>query len=176
MSESQLDPQLLEQSTANLRGILERMKFDAEVVPSEEPERITLEVRGAESALVIGKHGAMLDALQYLINKMNSSHTEEFPKPVQVDAEGYRKRREDSLVELANRLADKARSSGRPVAAAPMSPADRRIMHLALADAADVTTQSEGEGSSRHLVIQPGKRAAAAAPAVPVAAAPTTDE
>jgi spoIIIJ-associated protein len=162
MSEADTDKALLAQSTENLRGILERMKLDAEVVGTEDAERINLEVRGAESALVIGKHGAMLDALQYLVNKMNSSNSEDFPKPVSVDAEGYRQRRADSLVELAHRLADKARKSGRPVSASPMSPADRRIMHMALADATDVSTHSEGEGPSRHLVIQPGKRAASA--------------
>lgn len=162
MAESH-DPALLSQSADNLRGILERMKLDVELVATEDDERISLEVRGAESAMVIGKHGAMLDALQYLVNKMNSSQTDEFPKPVQVDAEGYRQRRADSLIELAHRLADKARKSGRPVAASPMSPADRRIMHMALADATDVSTQSEGEGPSRHLVILPGKGATAAA-------------
>jgi spoIIIJ-associated protein len=153
---------MIEQASEKLTGILTRMQLDAEVVASEDAERVTLEVRGAESGLVIGKHGATLDALQYLVNKMVSQGLDALPKPVVVDAEGYRQRRADSLIELAQRLADKARKSGRPVAASPMSPADRRVMHLALADAPDVSTRSEGEGPARHLVILPGKKAALA--------------
>jgi spoIIIJ-associated protein len=154
---------MIEQTTQTLKGLLERMQVDAEVLPSEDDERITLEVRGPESALVIGKHGATLDALQYLINRMAGNGLDTLPKPVVVDAEGYRQRRADSLIELANRLADKARKTGRPVAASPMSPADRRVMHMALADAVDVSTRSEGEGPARHLVILPGPKPAGAA-------------
>jgi len=153
---------MTEQADERLKGMLTRMHFDAEVVAGEDGERVTLEIRGAESGLVIGKHGATLDALQYLVNRMVSQGNEAMGKPVVVDAEGYRQRRADSLIELAQRLAEKARTTGRPVAASPMSPADRRVMHLALAEATDVSTRSEGEGSSRHLVVLPGKAAATA--------------
>jgi spoIIIJ-associated protein len=153
---------MIEQATEKLRGILDRMRLDAEVVASEDAEHVTLEVRGAESALVIGKHGATLDALQYLVNRMVSSGGELPPKLLVVDAEGYRQRRAEQLTELAHRLADKARKGGRPVAASPMSAADRRIMHMALANATDVSTRSEGEGPARHLVVVPGPRPAGA--------------
>lgn len=147
-----------DEAAEKLRGMLTRMAVDAEVVATEDADRVTLEVRGAESALVIGKHGATLDALQYLVNKMVvRDDTEASDKPIVVDAEGYRERRAEALVEMAQRLADKVRTSGKPMAAAPMSPADRRVMHLALAEEPGVTTRSEGEGTARRLMILPAK-------------------
>jgi spoIIIJ-associated protein len=79
---------------------------------------------------------------------------------VVVDAEGYRGRREDSLVDLAQRMAEKVVASGRPAPVEPMSAHDRRIVHMALVDHEGVTTESEGEGVFRRVVIFP-KRASA---------------
>lgn len=140
-----------------LEQLLQKMGLEAEVVKTEDEERVTLEVRGPETGLVIGKKGQTLDALQYLVNKIVSNHLadDDEGKPIHVDAEGYRERRAETLVELAHRLAEKARKSGRPVAADPMSPADRRVIHVALAEVEGITTRSEGEGIYRHLVIIP---------------------
>jgi spoIIIJ-associated protein len=142
-----------------LRKLLTTMGLEAEVVATEDEERVTLEVRGPETGLVIGKKGQTLDALQYLVNKIVSRGLSEpgseGGKPINVDAEGYRSRRAESLVELAHRLAEKARRTGKPVAADPMSPADRRVIHVALAGQPGLTTRSEGEGIYRHLVIIP---------------------
>lgn len=146
----------MEEAANVLRQILEKMGFEAEVVPSENDERITLEVKGRETALIIGKKGQTLDALQYLVNKIVSKKAGEGEgKGVTVDAEGYRSRRAESLVELAHQLAEKAKRTGRPVAADPMSAAERRIIHVALADMAGLRTESEGEGIYRHLVVIP---------------------
>jgi spoIIIJ-associated protein len=145
-----------EEAASALRGILERMGMDGVVEAREDDERITLEIQGRDAGLIIGRQGATLDALQYLVNRMVAHGQEDAGrKPIAIDAEGYRGRRAESLVELAHRLADKVRKTGRPVAAQPMSAADRRVMHLALADASDVTTRSEGEGIERHLIIMP---------------------
>ena len=139
-----------------LRTLLDKMSVEHEVVASEDEERVTLEVKGPETGLVIGKKGQTLDALQYLVNKIVSREvSEEEGKPINVDAEGYRGRRAESLIELAHRLAEKARRTGKPVAADPMSPADRRVIHVALANTPGLTTKSEGEGIYRHLVIIP---------------------
>jgi spoIIIJ-associated protein len=140
-----------------LREMLEYMGIDAEVSAFDDGERIILDAHGSESGLVIGKKGATLDALQYLVNRIV------FKKPgdatsVIVDAEGYRGRREDSLTDLARRLAEKAIRSGRPVPVEPMNAHDRRIVHMALAEHPEVTTESEGEGMARRVVIFP-KRA-----------------
>jgi spoIIIJ-associated protein len=140
-----------------LREILERMGIDAEVSAFDDGERVILDAHGPESGLVIGKKGATLDALQYVINRIVTKKPNEGPGIV-VDAEGYRGRREDSLADLARRLADKAMKSGRPVPVEPMSPHDRRIIHVTLADHSGVTTESEGEGLFRRVVIYPKGR------------------
>jgi spoIIIJ-associated protein len=146
-----------DQAAQVLSKLLQAMSLEAEVVSNEDDERITLEVTGPETGLVIGKKGQTLDALQYLVNKIVSKGLPETEdgKPINVDAEGYRGRRAEALIEMAHRLADKAKRTGKPVAADPMSPADRRIIHVALAELEGVTTQSEGEGIYRHLVVIP---------------------
>ena len=139
-----------------LKSLLGKMGVEHEVVSSEDEERVTLEVKGPETGLVIGKKGQTLDALQYLVNKIVSREIpEDDSKPINVDAEGYRGRRAEALVELAQRLAEKAKRTGKPVAADPMSAADRRIIHVALANTPGLTTRSEGEGIYRHLVVIP---------------------
>ena len=140
-----------------LEQLLSAMGFSAEVVATEDDERVLLEVKGPDTSLVIGKKGQTLDAIQYLVNRMASRGQPEgdFGKPVHVDAEGYRSRRAESLIELAHRLAEKVKESGKPAEADAMSAADRRVMHLALASTPGVTTRSEGEGIYRHLVIFP---------------------
>ncbi len=146
-----------------LLGMLTRMGVEATVRVTEDPERIVLDGAGSEAGLVIGKKGQTLDALQYLVNKI-INRDRDGRKPILVDSEGYRGRREESLVELAHRLADKARRTGKPVAADPMSPADRRVIHVALANTPGLTTRSEGEGIYRHLVIIPTSEPGGAEP------------
>jgi spoIIIJ-associated protein len=147
----------MERATEVLKKLLELMGLDAEVEASENDERILLVVKGPDTGLVIGKKGQTLDALQHLVNKIVAQTRPEGDrgKAIHLDSEGYRDRRTESLVELAHRLAEKARRTGRPVAADPMSAADRRIIHVTLADAEGVTTRSEGEGIHRHLVVVP---------------------
>ena len=137
-----------------LREILERMGIEAEVSAFDDGERIILDAHGEESGLIIGKKGSTLDALQYVINRIISKKPSDGPTVV-VDAEGYRGRREDSLTDLARRLAEKAVKTGRPVPVEPMSPHDRRILHQALVEHEGVTTESDGEGSFRRVVIYP---------------------
>jgi spoIIIJ-associated protein len=157
MSESNVLADKRENAARILREILERMGIDAEVSAFDDGERVILDAHGQESGLVIGKKGATLDALQYLINRIVSKKPGDGPGIV-VDAEGYRGRREDSLMDLARRLAEKAVKSGRPVPVEPMSPHDRRIIHVALKEHPEVTTESEGEGLFRRVVIFPKTR------------------
>ena len=159
MNETNALSSLREKAGDVLRDILDKMGIEAEVSAFDDGERVILDAHGAESGLVIGKKGATLDALQYLVNRIVFKQPGERPLVV-VDAEGYRGRREDSLVDLAKRLAEKAQRSGRPVPVEPMSPHDRRIVHMALADHPGVTTESEGEGSARRVVIFPKKGSA----------------
>ena len=137
-----------------LRDVLERMGVDAEVSAFDDGERIILDAHGSESALVIGKKGATLDALQYLVSRIVFKKPGEAAALV-VDAEGYRGRREDSLADLARRLAEKVVRSGRPVPVEPMSAHDRKVVHTTLAEYQGVRTESEGEGGARRVVIFP---------------------
>ncbi len=148
---------MLTEATEKLKQLLTHMGIVGEVVASEQTDHILLEVRGEETGLVIGKQGATLDALQYIVNRMVAKDLGmgEGRKPIYLDAEGYRQRRAESLTELALRLAEKAKKTGRPVAVDPMSAADRRVMHVALANSPGLTTRSEGEGAQRRLVIIP---------------------
>lgn len=143
-----------EEASRVLREILERMGMDAEVSAFDDGERVILDAHGPESGIIIGKKGATLDALQYLVNRIVFKKPGTGPSIV-VDAEGYRGRREDALSDMARSLAEKAIRSGRPVAAEPMSPHDRRILHNALAGHEQVRTESEGEGPARRVVIFP---------------------
>lgn len=137
-----------------LREILDRMGIDAEVSAFDDGERIILDAHGAQSALVIGKKGATLDALQYLVTRITLRQPGEVAA-VMVDSEGYRGRREEALAELAKRQAEKVLRSGQPLAFEPMNPGDRRVVHVTLADHPGVTTESEGEGLARRVVIFP---------------------
>ncbi len=143
-----------EEARTVLDCILGHMGVEATVAVTEEPERIVLNVSGSETGLVIGKKGQTLDALQFLMNKI-INRDREGRKPIVVDSEGYRVRRADSLVELALRLGEKAIRTHRTITVNPMSPHDRRIIHLALDKVPGVTTRSEGEGAYRRLLIIP---------------------
>ena len=132
------------------------MGVEVEVSAFDDGERIILDTHGAEVGLVIGKKGSTLDSLQYLVNRIVYQRPGE-GKMIVVDSEGYRGRREDALTDLAKKLAEKALKSGKPVQVDPMNPHDRRIVHMALADHPDVSTESEGEGMGRRVVIFPGK-------------------
>jgi spoIIIJ-associated protein len=158
MENAAIDAEKREQAAKTLREILDRMGIEAEVSAFDDGDRIILDAHGAESGLIIGKKGATLDALQYVINRIISKKPNDGPGVI-VDAEGYRGRREDSLADLARRLAEKAIKSGRPVPVEPMSPHDRRIVHVTLAEHPDVSTESEGEGVFRRVVIFPKKSA-----------------
>ncbi len=144
-----------------LGEILKRMGIEATIDLREEPERSVLDIKGPEAGLVIGKKGMTLDSLQYLIGKI-IHRGEAIPegegagkRTIIVDAEGYRTRREASLVELAHRLGEKAIRTNKTITVNPMSPHDRRIIHITLDKVPGVTTRSEGEGVFRRLLIVP---------------------
>jgi spoIIIJ-associated protein len=125
----------------------------------EEPGIVILEVRGDNGGLVIGRRGQTLDAVEYVVNRIASRVEETAPPRFVIDVEGYRERRRQYLNDLARRLSDKVRQTGRPVTLNPMSPRDRRIVHLAAREETDVTTRSQGEGYYRKMLILPADRA-----------------
>ena len=153
--EGSTDPRQI--ATETLSKLLDLMGLAAPLQVTENDERITIDMTGENTAVLIGKKGQTLDALQYFVNKIVSRRLGEGVdgKPITLDAEGYRGRRADTLIELAHRVAEKAKKTGRPVELDPMTPADRRTIHMALAEMPGVRTESEGEGLYRHLVVFP---------------------
>ncbi len=125
--------------------------------PGEEGTDIQIHVTGPDAGRIIGKKGQVLAAVQFIVNRaMNRPGIER--RYVSVDADGYRSRREDSLASMARRLGKQAISDGQIITFEPMSPRDRRVVHLALAKFDGVVTKSEGEGDDRRVQIIPVRR------------------
>jgi spoIIIJ-associated protein len=140
-----------------LEGILEKMSFECQITAQETPEKIVLNIEGDGSGLLIGKRGQNLDAIQYILNKaINRSDNER--KMIIIDSEAYRKRREESLLVLAERIREKVKKTKKPVSLSNMNAHDRRIIHLALQKDEALTTKSRGEGEYRKIVILPARR------------------
>lgn len=123
--------------------------------PGSDGGSVRLSLSGAESGMIIGRRGQTLDALEHLVNRIVFRDEAEPGVRIALDVEGYRDRRQESLEHLARRLAAKAKETGRVVTLNPMSPRDRRTVHLALQSDPRVTTRSEGDGQFRRLVILP---------------------
>lgn len=144
-----------EDATTFLQNLLEVMKIKAEVrTTAASTEQVDLEISGADLGVVIGRRGQTLDAIQYLVGLVINNKGEEWTR-VLVDAQGYRKRREETLRSLAVRMARKVKTGGRKLALEPMSSQERRIIHMALQDLNGVTTYSEGEEPFRRVIIAP---------------------
>lgn len=140
-----------------LEGILRRMSVNARVSIRETPEVILLQIEGNDNGLLIGKRGQTLDALQYLVNKA-VNRQEKDRKQITIDTENYRKKREESLVALAERLAQKVKKTRKAITVSNMNARERRIIHLALQGDESLVTKSRGEGSHRKIIIQPSRK------------------
>jgi spoIIIJ-associated protein len=149
-----------------LTEVVEQMELDCRVVlrRAREPEDrdIHIEITGNDTARIIGKRGQTLSALQLLASRVLNRAGQE-RRYVSVDAEGYRSRRDNSLAAMAKRLGKQAISDGKIITFEPMSPRDRRVVHLALAKFDGVITKSDGEGDDRRVQIIPVRRGAPAA-------------
>lgn len=115
---------------------------------------LILDISGDDMAVLIGRHGKTLDALQFIVS-MITIRTIGFRYPVVVDVEGYKNRQRQKLESIAHSSANRAASQHRRVGLRPMTPYERRIIHIALRDDDRVETISEGEGSARHVVVVP---------------------
>lgn len=140
-----------------LEGILQRMNVNARVEPQETPDSILLIIEGNDNGLLIGKRGQTLDALQYLVNKA-VNRQEKDRKQIIIDTEDYRRKREESLVALAEKLAQKAKRTRKAVTLSNMNARERRIIHMTLQGDESLTTKSRGEGSHRKIIIQPSRK------------------
>ncbi len=126
----------------------------ARVRAENSDQGIMLDIDGQEAGVLIGRRGQTLDALQYLCTRI-VSHKHGRPVRIHVDAGGYRKRRMQSLEDLALRLADKARDTGRPVSLGPICSQERRVVHMTLRREHGISTVSRGRGELKKVVISP---------------------
>ncbi len=137
-----------------LEDVFAAMKMEASIKTSFtlEENALDVELTGSDMGILIGKRGATLDSLQYLVSLVVNKDSEQYIR-VKVDTEDYRERRRATLENLAKNVSSKVKRTGRPYELEAMNPYERRIIHSALQDNDYVYTYSEGEGVNRHVVV-----------------------
>lgn len=143
--------------TAALSRMVDAISDGAVITAEKRKGRILFNVDGGNSAVLIGKRGQTLEAMQYLVEKIANKPNNTRIR-VLVDVKGYLGARKNSLKRLASKMAEKAKKTNKPVTVGQLNAHDRRIVHMSLKDNHDVRTQSMGEGYYRKLVIIPKKR------------------
>ena len=134
-----------------LAAVLTKMGIKARLDANEDAETISIHMESEDAALLIGREGKTLEALQYLVNLMHARSAGEGAKKVVLDIESYRKKRESTLRSMAQSSARKVQDTGQPIVLAPMNPYERRIVHMTLQDHASVRTKSEGNGLYKRV-------------------------
>lgn len=141
-----------------LLDVLDAMGMECTVGLIFEPEAVTLHIETEDDAgMLIGRKGQTLDALQYLLNVAYGPRT---GRRLQVDVHDYRRRHHEKLIEQAHQVADRVRMTGRSVRMAPMSAADRKVIHNELQTFGDLETGSQGEEPNRFVVVHPSRSGA----------------
>lgn len=144
----------IEETEKYLKSVTTLMNVDVDIQTTVEDNHVTFEMDGENIAIIIGKRGQTLNALQYLAHLVINKQKETY-YTVTVDAEGYRERRKETLESLALKMADKAKRLNRKVALEPMPAYERKIIHSKLQDVEGVTTYSDGQEPHRHIIIKP---------------------
>lgn len=155
VTEEELDA-IADTAIAALQGILKYFNVGEVTIDEYEGDEgeLILDITGDDLAVLIGRHGRTLDALQFVVSAI-TVRAMGFRYPVIVDVEGYKARQRDKIESIARSTANKAANQHRSVKMRPMTPYERRIVHVALRDDDRVDTASEGEGSARHVVVIP---------------------
>jgi len=161
-NKEELPPEPVSQASIDLgvktvQKMVDLITEDAHVEAITEENKLTLQISGGNTGILIGRKGQTLDAMQFLADKIINRQSEARVR-VKVDIEGYMETRKANLKHLALKMAEKAKKTGRPATINQMSAQDRRIVHLALKEDDQVRTQSMGDGYYRRLVIFPKKR------------------
>jgi spoIIIJ-associated protein len=147
---------IADKAKVHLKRILELIGIDADIEVINRRGGTVLDIlAGEENALIIGRNGQNLDALQYLINRMVTGGSREVT-PIAIDAEGYREKRISKLEDLAHRTASRVLRHRRDIELEPMSAADRKVIHMALKGTRGVHTISRGEDLDRSVVVTYG--------------------
>ena len=152
-AEAPADPEQVRELACRLvRGL--GLKVDADVREAE--DTIEVDITGADRDYLLDRRGEALNALQYLLNRI--IYRGRKGKKIHVDSEGFRRVREDEIVEIAQRTAEKALDRGEECLLSPLNPYERRLVHLALQDNDAVETRSQGDGFLKRVAIRPAKK------------------
>ena len=155
LTDEQID-EIADTSIAILKDILNHFEVGDITIDEYEGDEgeLILDINGENLAILIGRHGKTLDALQFLISTITARRIG-FRYPIVVDVEGYKNRQRQKIESIALSAAQKAIDQGRSIKLRPMSPYERRLVHIALREETRVKTISEGEGTTRRVVIIP---------------------
>ncbi len=138
-------------------GLLERMGVKTEVEGFLKEGNLCLEIRGDHEGILIGKHGRTLESLQMLVNRMVNKRLKNAMRVV-VDIDDYRKRRIDTISDIARRMGEKAKKTGYTLTVGPFNSHDRRVIHLTVKEDPSLRTESFGEGELKRVKIIPVKK------------------
>lgn len=146
----------VEEAVTYLKSVSEKMGASINVDIKKDGKIVFLTMSGEKIALLIGKRGQTLNSLQFLTQLVVNRYSDQYAT-VLLDAEDYRQRRNDTLIQLAERLAQKAVRTGQNVALEPMPSYERKVIHTALMSNKKIKTYSDGTEPHRHIVISPSK-------------------
>jgi spoIIIJ-associated protein len=155
VDESEPETELAKRVREVLERITNGLDLRCRITLTEDGEKITASLSGANLGLLIGKHGQTIDAIQYLVNAVVWRAMPEDRKDVVVDAAGYRDRRRAALEALAVRSAEEALASHSPVSLEPMTAVERKVVHIRLKEFDGIETRSEGTEPNRYVIVSP---------------------
>jgi len=135
------------------REVLTGLGLELSVTARDTETSIEVDIEGADRDLLLDRHGEALNALQYLLNRI--VYRGRGGKKIHLDSGGYRKNREDEIVDIARRAAETAKSRGKEQLLSPLNPYERRLVHLAVAEIDGVSTRSVGDGFLKRVAVVP---------------------
>lgn len=147
-----LQPDPIEEATNFLKNVIEKMGVNSDIKIVRDGKLVTFHLSGEKIALLIGKRGQTLNSLQYLTQLVANRYSKQY-LTIMLDAEDYRQRRNETLVQLADRMAQKVLKTKKEVALEPMPSYERKVIHTALMKYDNIKTYSSGTEPYRHIVI-----------------------
>jgi len=137
------------------RRLISCLQMELSAEAAESDSTITVNITGPDRSLLLSNTASLLNSMEYLVNKAFRTGKEAKITSIMLDSDKYRQHREAELTLLAEMAAKKVAAQRRPLSLQPMTPRERRIVHLALANFAGVRSQSDGEGDNRNITIYP---------------------
>ncbi len=149
------DPDISAAVVRFCQEIVQRLRIDLDVEAKRDGTTLVVNLSGPDRPALLSNTAALLNSIEYLVNKAFRTERSEEVSSIVFDSDRYRQHREAELVLLAQMASKKVLTQGRPLSLQPMTPRERRIVHLALAEIEGVRSQSEGDGDHRSITIYP---------------------